>query len=910
MKKYILFVFCLFLFPFVIQAQEDCTNGIDDDSDGLIDLNDDECECAGLVGEAITSLIPNPSFEEMSCCPTFPAELTCADTWIQASTATSDYFNTCGITAKVGMTPPLFPLPGGGDGYAGFYEQGSAPWQEYVGACLTSPMLAGTPYVLNLSIAWGDSGNDLDLAIFGTPDCADLPWADNDCPIGEGSWELLDVTPVVVPMDGSWINVTLNFTPTVDINAVCIGSDCEPTPSTWDFFYVDELVLLDSASFASSSDIVESGSWCAGDLELSTSIDTVGGSWQWYLEGVALVGETDPTLDVMPTGPGTYQAVYYLDGECDLKEYTLTIPNDPVASFNVDDVCDPNPVNFTDGSTVDGGTITAWDWDFGDGNDADEASPSHTYDSPGTYDVTLSVTSDAGCTDDTTITVEVFPAPEADFEFEINGISSADGLTGGCIANTVDFVDGSSVDAPGSITDWNWTFGDTGGSSDQNPSHNYGAAGTYTINLTVTTDNGCTDNFNMPIVMTSEPDISIVQNNPTCFGYSDGSFTVLISGGAGGEGSSFIITNEDDETINIGGSNAVNSLAAGTYYYDVDDGGGCTAEGSVIITEPEEMEIEMDLGHIACHGDATGYAIADTVYNAQGPKDLIVYIWSTGENGPALDSIGGLVAGDYELDITDSAGCAASTTFTITEPPMLEFSEIGYEPAYCRLYHYQSGSGQVYAAATGGTPDYTYLWENLGTGATSINTTWGGLNPGDYEITVTDNNGCILTQVIVLDSLNPFSEFDVVSQQLNANLEGTATVCVELINQSMYFTDEDADSDGDSTFWWNFNYPDAQTTLHQDAEYYTVYDTCYEEGGTYEICLKIQNKNGCEHESCQTITVFNPLKVVPPNIFTPDGDGVNDVFTFDFLSEGIQTFNCIIVNRWGVQMAEIDNVAA
>ncbi|MCG8576988.1 MAG: gliding motility-associated C-terminal domain-containing protein, partial [Flavobacteriales bacterium] len=90
----------------------------------------------------------------------------------------------------------------------------------------------------------------------------------------------------------------------------------------------------------------------------------------------------------------------------------------------------------------------------------------------------------------------------------------------------------------------------------------------------------------------------------------------------------------------------------------------------------------------------------------------------------------------------------------------------------------------------------------------------------------------------------------------------------------------------------------------------TVYDTCYEEGGTYEICLKIQNKNGCEHESCQTITVFNPLKVVPPNIFTPDGDGINDVFTFDFLSEGIQTFNCIIVNRWGVQMAEIDNVAA
>jgi gliding motility-associated-like protein len=519
------------------------------------------------------------------------------------------------------------------------------------------------------------------------------------------------------------------------------------------------------------------------------------------------------------------------------------------------------------------------------------------------------VTNSCGTEISNEVSVSVFGNPVADFEFEINGISSADGLTGGCYLNTVNFIDGSSVDPPGVITSWFWQFGDGNTSTDVNPDHNYGSAGTYTVSLTVTTGGGCDSTITMTVVMTDDPDITIIQNDPTCFGYSDGSFTILISGGSGGPGAIFEIMNEDGEVINIGGSNTVNSLAEGTYTYSVEDN-GCDTDGTVIIDDPDPLEIEMDLGHVACHGDATGYAIADTVYNAQGPKDLIVYIWSTGENGPALDSIGGLVAGEYELDITDSAGCAGSTTFTITEPPALEFSEIGYEPAYCRLYSYQSGSGQVYAAATGGTPDYTYLWENLGTGATSINTTWGGLNPGDYEITVTDNNGCILTQIIVLDSLNPFSEFDVVSQQLNANLEGTATVCVDLINQSMYFTDEDADSDGDSTFWWNFNYPDAQTTLHQDAEYYTVFDTCYAEGGTYEICLKIQNKNGCEHETCKTITVFDPLKVVPPNIFTPDGDGVNDVFTFGFLAKGVQTFHCTIVNRWGVKMAEIDDIAS
>jgi len=48
------------------------------------------------------------------------------------------------------------------------------------------------------------------------------------------------------------------------------------------------------------------------------------------------------------------------------------------------------------------------------------------------------------------------------------------------------------------------------------------------------------------------------------------------------------------------------------------------------------------------------------------------------------------------------------------------------------LFDFQSGNGVVFAAATGGVPDYTYLWTNLETGDTEDNTTWGGLNPGNY----------------------------------------------------------------------------------------------------------------------------------------------------------------------------------
>src|SRR5690606_37569128 len=116
----------LFLASFSVplSAQEVCDNSIDDDGDGLIDLNDPDCTCAGIIG-SIDSLIPNPSFEDTLCCPTSYSQMHCAATWIQASYGTSDYFNRCGYTyvpINEGTADTLYPPPpGAGDGYVGFY---------------------------------------------------------------------------------------------------------------------------------------------------------------------------------------------------------------------------------------------------------------------------------------------------------------------------------------------------------------------------------------------------------------------------------------------------------------------------------------------------------------------------------------------------------------------------------------------------------------------------------------------------------------------------------------------------------------------------------------------------------------------------------------------------------------------
>lgn len=506
--------------------------------------------------------------------------------------------------------------------------------------------------------------------------------------------------------------------------------------------------------------------------------------------------------------------------------------------------------------------------------------------------------------------IDVHPNPVADFEFEIDGVSSADGLTGGCYVKEVSFIDGSGVSAPGTITDWAWSFGDGNFSSDENPTHTYAGPGTYTVTLTVTTDGGCVSVFQMVIIMTDSPIVTIIQNDPTCYGFNDGSFTVLVFGGTGSGATIFELEDSDGSPVNIDGSNAANSLVSGTYTWYVDDD-GCEANGTVVIDNPDSVVIDPDINHVLCNGDNTGYVTIDTITGWQGDWDQIVYEWSSGPpGGIGADSDTLLTAGEYTVSVTDDFGCAAAYTFNITEPPLLEFSEIGYEPAFCRLYGYQSGNGQVFAAAVGGTPDYTYLWTKLGSTPlqTSVNTTWGGLNPGDYEMVVTDANGCVLTQVVTLDSVNPTPILDIASTELNGNMEGTATVCIELENNSLYFANEN-NPIADTSFWLSMDYPTVPKQLFQDDDFFLTFDTCYTEGGTYDVCLWIQNKNGCEDSVCHTITVFDPLEITPPNVFTPDGDGVNDVFTFEFLSKGVREFQCIIVNRWGVKMAEINDIA-
>lgn len=318
--KALMFLFFVTL-PAWLYAQEICDNGLDDDGDGLIDMNDPDCQCLGFLN-GVTSLIPNPSFEDTLCCPEFHSQLICADKWIQASDATTDYFNLCNFTHLSDnlnqFSPPPFPLPGHGMGYAGFYD--FFGWQEMLGACLEQPLAANNAYRFSFFLASGliSGAPSLVISIYGTSDCQDLPWSGFGCPVGTGSWILLGQDTVEF-LDNVWKQAAIEFTPTDDIFAVALGGPCTGVTG-WQqesYYYIDELTVAAASEFDLNAQIYESGNWCNNDLFLYAVINSTGGTWQWYREGIALSGETNDTLDLMPYGEGAvYTAVYTIGGDC------------------------------------------------------------------------------------------------------------------------------------------------------------------------------------------------------------------------------------------------------------------------------------------------------------------------------------------------------------------------------------------------------------------------------------------------------------------------------------------------------------------------------------------------------------------------------------------------------------------
>ncbi|PHN03978.1 T9SS type B sorting domain-containing protein [Flavilitoribacter nigricans] len=292
---------------------EICDNGIDDDADGLIDLNDPDCTCPSVDP---ISLIPNPSFEDRSCCPRNRSQLNCAETWIQASEATTDYIHTCGWMGWDYLPVPL-PIPNG-EGCVGyrngrfmtneFTDDTEPNWKEYAGACLLSPLRADNSYTFQFYVGFtfGKNSPATEVVFYGTTDCANLPFGmgqrDFGCPSNDPNWKVLG--SVSASGNFNWVQKEIDIRPKEDIYAIAIGPSCRELSGTEDYYYFfDNLILADQKAF--EFQVTERGNPCVDTFSLSVpDYDTL--QYQWYRDGVAIQGATSARLQ--PVGEsGNYQ---------------------------------------------------------------------------------------------------------------------------------------------------------------------------------------------------------------------------------------------------------------------------------------------------------------------------------------------------------------------------------------------------------------------------------------------------------------------------------------------------------------------------------------------------------------------------------------------------------------------------
>ena len=326
------YLICLCLMtsaPSAIYAQvgqliEDCANAIDDDGDGLIDINDPDCDCP--IVEPV-SLIPNPSFEDRTCCPSTRGQMNCAVDWIQASEPTTDYLHSCGWMGWDDLPVPL-PLPHG-DAVVGFRNgrfgtnSTNPNWKEYAGACLLAPLRAGISYKFQFYIGFTNSQNSppTNIVFYGSTNCNNLPFgvgnAELGCPTNTTGWKRMG--SIAIAGTNEWQLREINVTPSEDIYAMAIGPDCIEisgrTTSTYYFF--DNLVLAEQSAF--ELEIVASDQLCAPDLTLNVpKYDTL--NYQWYKDGIALAGEKSPNLSKM-YGNGDYQVrLLGIGGSCRITD--------------------------------------------------------------------------------------------------------------------------------------------------------------------------------------------------------------------------------------------------------------------------------------------------------------------------------------------------------------------------------------------------------------------------------------------------------------------------------------------------------------------------------------------------------------------------------------------------------------
>jgi gliding motility-associated-like protein len=417
----------------------------------------------------------------------------------------------------------------------------------------------------------------------------------------------------------------------------------------------------------------------------------------------------------------------------------------------------------------------------------------------GTYSV--NITDGIGCVYQTTVTV-VQPTPLA-ISNTVTNVSCSGGSSGSI---------GVTPSGGTPAYTYSWSPGNQTTSTISNQ-----PVGTYTVK--VTDSKGCMITASYTIIQPLPLTAILTPANVSCFGGSNGTASVSVSGGTSPYTYSW--------SPSGGTSSSASGLTAGTYTLVITDTKTCTLTQTVSITQPIAVSATVAVTNETCDYLNNGSASV----SASGGTPAYAYSWQPG--GQTTSTISNLPAGTYTSIVTDSKGCTFTSFATIVQPAPLAVTFTNQVNVSC----FGGNNGSITATPTGGTPNYTYSWMPGGLTGASPNT----LSAGNYTLTVTDANGCTVQNTVTVTQPAPLALTNTVT---NVSCSGASSGSITVTPNG-----------GTPAYTYSWS-PGNQTTSSIGSQ----------PAGTYTV--QVTDSKGCIITAAYTITQPLPLTatLTPANV--------------------------------------------
>jgi len=648
---------------------------------------------------------------------------------------------------------------------------------------------------------------------------------------------------------------------------------------------------------------------CAGSTVTFTNTSTANGAspivfYAWFFgDGDSLVAQT--ATHIYDT-PGTYPVTLVVTNsngtaDAEVKPGYITVKPVPTASFSILGQGCTVPLTLTFNNTSSTGAGFTYTWNFGPGQNSNfQNPPSQTYNSVGTYPITLTVTNaTTGCSSTVIQQIEV-----SNYQAQISLPTVV------CLGQPVSFTDNSTAGA----NTWNWDFGvNQGTSTDQNPTHTYNNAGTYTVQLaSQNTTSGCTGSTSATITVQPTPTPSFTATPLTNCAPSVVNFVNTSTAGSGnsytwnfGNGQTFTGTTPPPQTYPINGPYTV-ELTMTTAL-------GCVGT-TTIPAFINVSDVEANFTANVTGGCAPLSVIFTNNSTSPNPTSNPIVSWnwnfgnnqtSTLQNPPAqIYQIG---VYDVTLTVTTQSGCTA--TYTVSD-----YIKVGLinsvnftvdTTVNCIKTDFEFTSSLSTTPSSPDSTEITYYWE-FGDGgsdgtSTDQNPTYQFTSDTGYfsVMLVVDYRGC--KDTLFLDSLiyinAPISKFTP-AETLFCN-PNSLPVTLQITDDATHGVLSD-----DVLMIWNWDDGTPNSTLDDpqldDTDLGSITHN-FANYGTYSVEQVIHNyTTGCSDSTTRTIDV----SMVEPG-FTLSNDSIcqgDSLFMFDASSTWMTPPNPHPLESWEFDM--------